>query len=72
MEVPNFFSDKEKIFNFDYSSIRDLIQSEIDHSTIIENLSIPMKQEIVAEKYFKSILLFLTLLFPKKFLFKSY
>ena len=42
MEVPNFFSDKEKIFNFDYSSIRDLIQSEIDHSTIIENLSVPI------------------------------
>lgn len=68
MEVPNFFSDKEKIFNFDYSSIRDLVQSEIDHSTIIENLSVPMKQEILAEKYFKSILLGYNHVFIQKLL----
>ena len=56
MDVPGFFSEKEKILNFDYSSIQELINTDIDHSTIIENLSPMIKKEKMLIQYFKSIL----------------
>ena len=57
MDIPNFFTEKDKIFNFNYSSLRDLISTDIDHSTIIEHLSPNINKEILLEQYFKSILL---------------
>ena len=57
MDIPSFFSDKYKIFNFDYSSVKELIQSDMDHSFIIENLSPMIKQDVILAQYFKSILL---------------
>ena len=56
MDVPGFFSEKDKILNFDYSSIQELINTDIDHSTIIENLSPMIKKEKMLIQYFKSIL----------------
>ena len=57
MDIPNFFTEKDKILNFDYSSLRDLVNTDIDHSTIIEHLSPNVNKEILLEQYFKSILL---------------
>ena len=57
MDIPDFFTEKDKIFNFNYSSLRDLISTDIDHSTIIEHLSPNINKKILLEQYFKSILL---------------
>ena len=57
MDIPNFFTEKDKILNFDYSSLRDLVNTDIDYSTIIEHLSPNVNKEILLEQYFKSILL---------------
>ena len=54
--IPSFFSEKDKILNFDYSKIKEFIGSSIDHSTTIDNLS-PGKKDILLIDYFKSILL---------------
>ena len=56
MDIPSFFSEKEKIINFDYSSLQTLIDSELDHSTIIENLSPPIEKTKLIIGYFKSII----------------
>ena len=56
MDIPSFFSEKEKIINFDYSILQEIIDSELDHSTIIENLSPPINKNILVTSYFKSIL----------------
>jgi cytochrome P450 len=55
-EIPNFFSDKDKILNFDYSKIKKYIGSSIDHSKTIDNLS-PGEKDTLLIGYFKSILL---------------
>ena len=57
MDIPSFFSDKQYIMNFDYDSITEFIDSEIDESFYIENLSIPLDKKIICKDYFKSILL---------------
>ena len=57
MDIPNFFTEKDKILNFDYSSLKDLANTDIDHSTIIKHLSPNVNKEILLEQYFKSILL---------------
>ena len=54
--IPTFFSEKDKILNFDYSKIKGFIGSSIDHSTTINNLS-PGNKDILLIDYFKSILL---------------
>ena len=56
MDIPSFFSDKDKILNFDYSKIKEFIGSSIDHSKTIDNLS-PGNKDILLIDYFKSILL---------------
>ena len=56
MDIPSFFSEKDKILNFDYSKIKEFIGSSIDHSKTIDNLS-PGKKDILLIDYFKSILL---------------
>ena len=56
MEIPSFFSEKEKILNFDYSILQDSIDSDIDHSTFIDNLSPPIEKTKLIVTYFKSIL----------------
>ena len=30
MDIPNFFTDKSKILNYDFSSLRNFINSDID------------------------------------------
>ena len=56
MDIPSFFSDKENILNFDYSTIGKYIGSEIDHSTYINNLSPSNDKLNLVTQYFKSIL----------------
>ena len=56
MEIPSFFSEKEKKLNFDYSILQDSIDSDIDHSTFIDNLSPPVEKTKLLVNYFKSIL----------------
>ena len=68
MEIPDFFTDKQKLLTFDYFSLRDLIGSEMDHSTIIEDLSPTIKKELLLERYFKSILLGYNHIFISKLL----
>ena len=55
MDIPGFFSEKEKILNYDYQQIEELLDSKYDESYWIENLSID-KPNLVS-KYFQSILL---------------
>ena len=55
-EIPSFFSDMKTINEFDYEMINRFINSEIDHSTYIKNLSIPLDKNILCQQYFKSIL----------------
>tara|TARA_B100001094_G_scaffold197641_1_gene191686 strand:+ start:368 stop:1861 length:1494 start_codon:yes stop_codon:yes gene_type:complete len=56
INIPSFFSDKDKILNFDYSKIKGFVGSSIDHSKTIDNLS-PGNKDILLINYFKSILL---------------
>jgi len=55
-EIPSFLSGVKTINEFDYEKIADFINSEIDHSTYIHNLSIPLDKKILCQQYFKSIL----------------
>ena len=57
MDIPSFFSNKSKVLQFDYSLIKELIHSDLDHSFTIENLTPMIKKEEMLEQYFKSILL---------------
>mgnify|MGYP001195350242 CR=1 FL=1 len=56
-ERPSFFSDRQKILNFDYTKITGYIGSSIDHSTTINNLSPNREKDTLLIGYFKSILL---------------
>ena len=57
LDIPSFFSEKSKLLGFDYSKIKELCDSEIDHSFPIDHLTPLVKKEILLEGYFKSILL---------------
>ena len=57
LDIPNFFSDKSKLMSFDYSKIKELCDSEIDHAFPIDYLTPIVNKEILLEGYFKSILL---------------
>ena len=57
VDIPSFFSEKSKLLGFDYSKIKELCNSEIDHSFPIDHLTPLVKKEILLEGYFKSILL---------------
>ena len=39
LDIPNFFSDKSKLLSFDYSKIKELCDSEIDHAFPIDYLN---------------------------------
>ena len=54
MEIPDFFTDKDELLNYDFSRLRNLVNTDIDYSTIIENLSPLVKKELLVEQYFKS------------------
>ena len=56
MDIPSFFSDRQKILDFDYSKIDKYIGSQIDHSTYIDNLSPSDDKTNLMIQYFKSIL----------------
>ena len=57
MDLPSFFSDRQKILNFDYTKITGYIGSSIDHSITINNLSPNREKDTLLIGYFKSILL---------------
>jgi cytochrome P450 len=65
MEIPNFFSGQEKIMSFDFDSLKDLLDTDIDHSSFIENLSLDSS---LVSSYFKSILLGYNHIFISKLL----
>ena len=64
MDIPNFFSDKQTILNFDYSQIENYINTSIDHSFFIPNLtpinpdkpSVHRLRQTLLTDYYKSIL----------------
>ena len=57
LNIPEPFSNKEEILNFNFNSIDPLINSEIDYSYTIDGLyeNIGTKVDIV-KSYYKSIL----------------
>ena len=55
MDIPDFFTDKEKILTYDFSFDR-FIDTDIDESYLIDNLSVPGDKQELCESYFKSIL----------------
>jgi len=57
MDIPTFFSDKEDILNFDYSVLKDLLDTDIDYSHTIDNLSPDIPKDKLLQDYFRSILL---------------
>ena len=65
MEIPNFFSGEEKIMSFDFDLLKDLLDTDIDNSSFIENLS--LDSSLVSD-YFKSILLGYNHIFISKLL----
>ena len=54
--LPGFFTDNDKILNYDFSFDAYLDNEKYDESYHIDNLSLPNKKEL-CESYFKSILL---------------
>lgn len=56
MDIPDFFTDIQKISTYDFN-LDSFIDSEIDKSFYIQNLSVPGNQQKYCEEYFKSILL---------------
>ena len=56
MDIPDFFTDKDKILNYDFS-LDEFIGSDIDESYVIDNVSVPGDQVELCRGYFKSILL---------------
>jgi len=56
MNIPSFFSEKETILSFDYSQINKYINSSIDKSFFIPNLSPPDDRHNLCSEYLKSIL----------------
>ena len=54
MEIPDFFTDKEKLLSYDFSLINNYLNTDIDNTYHIENLSL---EKELAASYFKSILL---------------
>jgi len=57
MNLPDFFTDKDELLNYNFPQLKNLVNTDIDYSTIIENLSPLVKKELLVEQYFKSILL---------------
>ena len=54
MDIPDFFTNKEKLLSYDFSLINNYLNTEIDHTYHIKNLS--LEKELLVD-YFKSILL---------------
>ena len=53
MEIPDFFTNKEKLLSYDFSLINNYLNTEIDNTYHIKNLS--LEKELLVD-YFKSIL----------------
>ena len=54
MDIPTIFTEQNKIKTYDFKSINNLLNTEIDKSIFIGNLSI---EKSICSSYFKSILL---------------
>ncbi len=54
MDIPDFFTNKEKLLSYDFSLINNYLNTEIDNTYHIKNLS--LEKELLVD-YFKSILL---------------
>jgi cytochrome P450 len=70
MEIPNLFTDKQKLINYDYNKLKYLINTDIDNYKFIKNLSIPEKKENLLINYYKSIILGYNHIFIEKILKK--
>ena len=68
MNLPDFFTDKDELLNYNFPQLKNLVNTDIDYSTIIENLSPLVKKELLVEQYFKSILLGYNHIFISKLL----
>ena len=55
--LPGFFTDTEKILNYDFSFDAYLENKKYDESYHIDNLTLPGNKKDLCESYFKSILL---------------
>ena len=55
MDIPDFFTDRKLLKNYEYS-FENYIDSDIDHTFHIENLSVPGDKAGLCSDYFKSIL----------------
>ena len=55
-DIPDFFTDKNILLNYKFS-FDNFLDSDIDESYIINNLSVPGDKKKLCENYFKSILL---------------
>lgn len=55
MEIPDFFSDRNNLINYDLD-ITEILDGDNDHSFFIENLSLLTDKKKLCENYFRSIL----------------
>ena len=51
MEIPEFFTDKNELFTYDYSSITSYLDTEIDSSFPIDNLTPTIDREYLCRVY---------------------
>ena len=57
MNIPNYFSNREDILNFDHSIIDQYVNSNIDNSFYIPNLSPNKDKSKLCSDTFKNVLL---------------
>ena len=57
LNVPTLFTDKKELLSYDYDQVKNLVDTDIDHYTFIDNLSIAEDKGTLCKNYFKSIML---------------
>ena len=45
MELPNFFTDKNTLLTYNYNNLKQILNTDIDNSYRIDNLSIDNKDQ---------------------------
>ena len=56
MEIPTQLSPREKAISFDYSKLKNYVDTEIDRSYFIPNLSPSDNRRELVSQYYKSVL----------------
>ena len=56
LNIPTLFTDKKILLSYDYDQLKDLVDTDIDHSEHIENLSVPGDKGCICKDYFKTTL----------------